>query len=49
VASVLGLSLGYYILCWIKPEANFLELNLPGLSPAATTSSPQTPGSSTRP
>lgn len=29
--SLLGLALGYYILCWLKPEANFLDLPLPGL------------------
>ncbi|MEX2169476.1 MAG: Hsp70 family protein [Pirellulales bacterium] len=31
LASTIGLTIGYYILCWIRPEANFLELNLPGL------------------
>jgi molecular chaperone DnaK len=31
VAAAIGLAVGYYILCWIRPEANFLDLNLPGL------------------
>jgi hypothetical protein len=35
MSSVLGLALGYYILCWIKPESNFLHLNLPLLPPPA--------------
>ena len=30
-ASVLGLSLGYYLLVWVRPDLNFLELSLPGL------------------
>ena len=33
VASLAGLAIGYYILCWIRPGANFLGLNLPGLGP----------------
>ncbi len=32
-ASILGLSIGYYVLCWMQPSANFLELKLPGLPP----------------
>jgi hypothetical protein len=32
IAAIVGLTLGYYILCWIRPDANFLDLNLPGLS-----------------
>jgi molecular chaperone DnaK len=41
-ASVLGLAIGYYILCWMEPTANFLELNLPGLSkPASSPVNPQ--------
>ena len=36
VASTLGIALGYYILVWQWPEANFLNLDLPGLpSPGA--------------
>ena len=31
IFSVLGLVLGYYLLCWIAPDANFLHLRLPGL------------------
>lgn len=31
VASVLGLAIGYWILCLIRPSANFLDWNLPGL------------------
>jgi hypothetical protein len=42
MSSVLGLSLGYYILCWIKPESNFLHLNLP-LLPPAVSEKPATP------
>lgn len=44
-SSVLGLSLGYYILCWMRPESNFLHLNLPLLPPAVTETSanPGTP------
>lgn len=41
-ASILGLAIGYYILCWMKPSANFLELNLPGL-PAPPTAPSQPP------
>ncbi|MBN1852558.1 MAG: Hsp70 family protein [Pirellulales bacterium] len=33
VSSLLGLAIGYYILCWIRPEANFLHLDLPGIGP----------------
>ena len=32
LASLFGLTLGYYLLCWIRPEANFLNLDLPGLT-----------------
>ncbi len=39
-ASVLGLTIGYYILCWIEPTANFLELKLPGLNPPPATAPP---------
>ena len=31
LASVLGLAIGYYLLCWLNPQMNFLELKLPGL------------------
>jgi hypothetical protein len=27
----LGLVAGYYILCWIEPRGNFLNLRLPGI------------------
>ena len=37
LAPVLGLIVGYYILVWQFPEANFLNLHLPGLAaPAAS-------------
>ena len=37
LAPVLGLVVGYYILVWQFPEANFLNLHLPGLAaPAAS-------------
>ncbi len=29
LASALGLTIGYFVLCWIKPEANFLHVPLP--------------------
>ncbi len=32
LASVIGLAVGYYVLCWISPESNFLNLELPGIS-----------------
>jgi molecular chaperone DnaK len=35
--AVLGLVIGYYILVWIKPSANFLNLSLPGMPPPAET------------
>lgn len=31
LASILGLAIGYYLLVSIRPEANFLNLELPGL------------------
>lgn len=31
LASTIGLVVGYYILCLIRPEANFLNLPLPGV------------------
>jgi hypothetical protein len=37
VASILGVAIGYYLLVYIRPEANFLNLDLPGLPPAAAT------------
>ena len=46
-ASILGLSIGYYILCWVEPSANFLELKLPGLPPPA--SAPTAPAPPTQP
>ncbi len=33
VAAGGGLALGYWILVWLNPQANFLQLNLPGLPP----------------
>lgn len=30
-AGIVGLTLGYYLLCWVRPDLNFLELRLPGL------------------
>jgi hypothetical protein len=41
VGAVLGLALGYYILCLIKPESNVLELNLPGLKQTAPADTPK--------
>lgn len=32
LASVIGLAIGYYVLCWINPAANFLNIDLPGLN-----------------
>ncbi|MHB1035414.1 MAG: Hsp70 family protein [Pirellulales bacterium] len=29
LASALGLAIGYLVLCWIKPDANFLHIRLP--------------------
>jgi len=40
VASVLGLMVGYYILCLIQPQANFLNLELPGLEAPVEPESP---------
>lgn len=31
IFSLLGLAIGYYVLVWLNPHANFLHLNLPGL------------------
>lgn len=31
IFSLLGLAIGYYVLVWLNPHANFLKLNLPGL------------------
>ena len=31
IASLLGLIIGYYILCLVRPESNFLNLPLPGV------------------
>lgn len=31
VSAVVGLAIGYYILCYLRPEANFLNLPLPGV------------------
>lgn len=30
IGALVGLSLGYYALCWARPDLNFLRLNLPG-------------------
>lgn len=35
VFGVLGLVIGYYILCWIEPRGNFLNLPLPGIERVA--------------
>jgi hypothetical protein len=42
VGAVLGLALGYYLLCFIRPDANVLELRLPGIQPPAA-QQPNTP------
>jgi len=39
----LGLALGYYILVWIRPEANYFKLNLPGLAPYSAPAEPGPP------
>jgi molecular chaperone DnaK len=31
IFSLLGLAIGYHVLVWLNPHANFLNLNLPGL------------------
>jgi hypothetical protein len=31
IFSLLGLAIGYYVLVWLNPHANFLNLELPGL------------------
>jgi molecular chaperone DnaK len=31
LAALFGLSLGYYALCWVRPDLNFLNLKLPGV------------------
>lgn len=31
IAGFVGVALGYYLLCWVRPDLNFLEINLPGL------------------
>jgi molecular chaperone DnaK len=33
-AGALGLTLGYLLLCWVRPDLNFLELSLPWISPS---------------
>jgi hypothetical protein len=35
VFSVLGLVIGYYLVCLISPESNVLNWDLPGLKPPA--------------
>ncbi|HEY1067947.1 MAG TPA: hypothetical protein VGE52_17620, partial [Pirellulales bacterium] len=43
----LGIILGYYVLVWAAPAANFLRLNLPGLPPVSSGDvSPATPAAS---
>ena len=44
VFSGLGLLAGYYALCWLRPEANFLQLKLPGLPQPPTAAAPAEPG-----
>jgi len=43
LASTAGLVIGYYILCYIAPQANFLNLSLPGLPPPAAQSPDNAP------
>jgi molecular chaperone DnaK len=31
VSAIVGLAIGYYILCYLRPEANFLNVPLPGV------------------
>lgn len=38
LASLLGVAGGYYLLCALNPQANFLNLQLPGLRQPAGTS-----------
>ena len=33
IAPLVGIALGYYLLCYIQPRANVLNLSLPGLQP----------------
>ncbi|WP_425397818.1 Hsp70 family protein [Aeoliella sp.] len=40
IAGLVGLSLGYYALCWVRPDLNFLNLELPGINVSPNT----TPG-----
>jgi molecular chaperone DnaK len=40
-SAVVGLAIGYYILCYLRPEANFLNLPLPGIpAPAVEDTNP---------
>ncbi len=45
MASMVGLVIGYYLLCYVRPEANFLDLHLPGLRQPVEESPPATPQS----
>jgi molecular chaperone DnaK len=36
VFATLGLLMGYYLLCWVRPDLNHLGLNLPGLRQPAS-------------
>lgn len=35
-AGIIGLALGYYALCFVRPDLNVLELSLPGVEAAAS-------------
>lgn len=48
LSSVLGLALGYYILCWISPQSNFLHLQLPLLPPPPAEEQPAHSGTQGR-
>jgi hypothetical protein len=41
IASILGLAIGYYILCWLRPaEFNWWNLPVPQVCPTAPRSAP---------
>ena len=43
--SALGLAIGYYLLVFIRPDANFLNLSLPGMPAPVEVEQPLDPGS----
>jgi hypothetical protein len=43
-SSLLGLAIGYYILMWLRPELNYWDLRLPGLTRDARPSKALAPG-----